>query len=87
MATFMSTEFFAERTVEPVKRMCGGSGPRWVSHRFPIKGGLPRRVLWEFSMLEAVSKETFFARWVRVQAGLKAAGREHESPITFVADL
>ena len=26
--------------VEPVKRMVGGSGPRYAIHRFPIKGGI-----------------------------------------------
>jgi hypothetical protein len=29
-----------EARIEPVKRMCGGYGPRYVAHRFPIKGGV-----------------------------------------------
>lgn len=28
------------RNVEPVPRMCGGYGPRYVWHRFDIKGGI-----------------------------------------------
>ena len=28
------------KNIEPVPRMCGGYGPRFVRHRFDIKGGI-----------------------------------------------
>lgn len=37
------THFWNRKCIEPVKRRCGGSGMRWVSHRFEIKGGISWR--------------------------------------------
>lgn len=56
------------RCVEPQKRMCGGTGPRWAVHRFRIKGGLPLSVVWVDGLREAVSKKSFFTRMLKAGA-------------------
>lgn len=51
------------RCVEPVKRMVGGRYG-WAVHRFPIKGGLPRRVLfdgWSRALARTIERPSYFA--------------------------
>jgi hypothetical protein len=75
-----SAAWWDMRCVEPVKRRCAGRSPAYVSHRFPIKGGLPRRVLladWRYALLEQAARPSFFA-------SMLAAKRDHNSPIVKV---
>jgi hypothetical protein len=65
---FNSADYLNARTVEPVQRMCGGSGPRWVSHRFPIKGGLPRKVMWEHALYAQAMREPSIVRLLSTPA-------------------
>ncbi len=56
------------RCVEPQKRMCGGTGPRWVVHRFPIKSGLSFYSVCQEELAQAVSRPSAFLRLFKADA-------------------
>jgi hypothetical protein len=56
-------QIFHERTFEPKKRMCGG-GFKWVSHRFPIKGGISFR---DTMIADAYLHGNSMMKWVVVK--------------------
>lgn len=75
-----SPQWWAECVVEPVQRRCAGHSPTYVSHRFPIKGGLPRRVLlngWAYALHKQIAQPSFFAR---MMAGQPARTDVHTLP-------
>jgi len=76
------------RNIEPVQRMCGGTGPCWVRHRFDIKGGISALDL----LVANVTQNN--ALFTRLQArrdvdvladAVDAVMARHEAP--FIADL